>query len=293
MRRLIILKFGIFSVSMPEFNMEETVKLISQLGYDGVEWRVATPSPEEKPEYYTYENRYWTYNKSTLNIENIEEEAKRAKKLCDLHEIEIYSLTTYLKPHETEQIEKILKVASSIGCKNVRVFPPQYDETENYRTIFDRTVTELKCLEELALKYGVRINLEIHMGNIIPSASAAYRLVSGFDPECIGIIFDPGNMVHEGFENYKLGFELLGEYLSYVHVKNAVWKKTETLENGQEIWKPEWSPLMKGYANIPKLISNLKETGYDGYLSVEDFSNEEDTETKLKNNLRFLMSVCK
>ena len=285
------MKFGVFSVSMPEYDIEETVKLLSKLGYDGVEWRVAAPPPLEKPEYYSYENRYWTYNKSTLDIGNIGEEAKKAKELCDLHGLEIYSLTTYLKPHETEAIEKVLKAASGINCRNVRVFPPQYDETVNYRSIFDRTVAELKQLETLAIKYGVRINLEIHMGNIIPSASAAYRLVSGLDPKAIGIIFDPGNMVHEGFENYKLGFELLGEYLSYVHVKNAVWKTVEALENGQVVWKPEWSPLKKGFANIPKLISTLKETGDQGYVSVEDFSNEEDTETKLKNNLKFLKSV--
>jgi len=52
--------------------------------------------------------------------------------------------------------------------------------------------------------------------------------VSDFDLRYIGIIYDLGNMVHEGYENYKLGLELLGDYLSYVHVKNAVWNRITT-----------------------------------------------------------------
>lgn len=285
------MKLGVFSVSMPEYDIEETVRLLHQLGYDGIEWRVSTPPPKSKPVDYSFEYRYWIYNKSTLDINNIEEEAIKAKEICDRYSIEVFSLTSYLRPGETESIEILLSAASAIGCKNVRVFPPNYDEKENYLALFERTTTELKYLEELASKYGVKINLEIHMGNIIPSASAAYRLVSDFDPKCIGIIFDPGNMVHEGFENYKLGFELLGEYLSYVHVKNAVWKKIDTLDNGQEVWKPAWAPLKKGYANISKLVSILREMGYNGYLSVEDFSNEEDTLDKLKSNIAFLKSL--
>ena len=43
------MKYGVFSVSMPEYNPEETLKILKELGYDGVEWRV-TNMPKEKPE---------------------------------------------------------------------------------------------------------------------------------------------------------------------------------------------------------------------------------------------------
>jgi sugar phosphate isomerase/epimerase len=285
------MKFGVFSVSMPEYGIEETARVLKELGYHAVEWRVSASPPTEKPAGYSFEGRYWSYNHSTLDIEHIEEEALKAKRICDEYGLEIYSLTSYLKPSDAGVVEKVLKAAASIGCKNVRIFPPSYDEKENYRLLFSRTIEELKVIEKLAAKYNVRVNLEIHMGNIIPSASAAYRLVSNFDPKCIGIIYDPGNMVHEGFENYKMGLELLGEYLAYVHIKNAVWQKSEASEKGSDIWKPVWAPFRKGYANLEKLFSVLRELGYDGYLSVEDFTNEEDTLTKLKNNLEYLKSI--
>ncbi|MNH42928.1 hypothetical protein D3C79_1047240 [compost metagenome] len=67
----------------------------------------------------------------------------------------------------------------------------------------------------------------MHFGNIAPSASLARQLVDGFDAKHIGVIYDPGNMVYEGFEQYKLGLEVLGEYLGHVHVKNAIWSRTD------------------------------------------------------------------
>lgn len=285
------MKFSVFTVSTPEYGLEDTLKLLKEIGYDGVEWRVANPPPANKPDGYTYEGRYWSYNLSTIDINTIVESAEEVKDLCRRYGIEICSLATYLTPADISNIEKVIKAAVIMKCKNVRVMPPDYNEKENYRLLFDRTVKQVEILEGLAVRYGIRINFETHMGNIIPSASAAYRLVSSFNPDNIGIIFDPGNMVYEGFENYKLGIELLGEYLAHVHMKNAIWKLKGFTEDGIEIWKPEFSPFNKGYADLRKLIRVLLDTGYNGYLSVEDFSNEKETHAKLKENLEFLRFI--
>jgi sugar phosphate isomerase/epimerase len=287
------MKFGVFSVTMPEYDIPATVKTLKELGYDGVEWRVDQPAPPVKPADYTHDRRYWSYNLSTLDLNRIEAASSEAKALCDQAGLEIYSLTTYLRPADLEAIERVMKAAAQINCKNMRVFPPNYDETENYRQLFARTVAEVKEVEKMAAHYEVRVNLEIHMGNIIPSASAAFRLAANFDPQYIGIIHDAGNMVHEGLENYRLGLELLGEYLAYVHIKNAVWTVDRTGADGTEFWKPVWAPYRKGYANLTKLIGVLQDLGYQGYVSVEDFSNELDTYAKLRDNLDFLKTLAK
>ena len=106
------MKFGVFSVSMPEYSPEKSVELLKELGYTGVEWRVAEikkpyerwdtcfkeeiPAPSEDDPKIPYEQRYWGNNKSTLSLENIKEEALKAKELCDAAGIEIFGLTTYL-----------------------------------------------------------------------------------------------------------------------------------------------------------------------------------------------------
>ncbi len=285
------MKLAVFTVSLPEYDPIATVKILGEAGYDGVEWRVAASAPAEKPADYTYERRYWSYNLSTIDISRIIAIAPGLKSLSGAAGLEICSLTTYLEPWQEEAIESVLAAAQAIGCPNIRVNVPKYNETENYRSLFGRTREQLGRLEQLAGRYGTRINFEIHMGNIIPSASAAFRLVSGFDPQRIGIIFDPGNMVHEGFENYRLGLELLGQYLAHVHIKNALWRQTETGAGGVAVWRPVWAPLKQGAADLRNLIRALKAIGYDGYLSIEDFSNEADTPTKVREGYRFLKDL--
>jgi hypothetical protein len=41
-------------------------------------------------------------------------------------------------------------------------------------------------------------------------------------------------MVHEGFEDYRIGLELLGSYLAHVHLQNAAFERPE----GGGVWDP-------------------------------------------------------
>jgi len=285
------MKIGVFSVSTPEYTPEEAVKVIKALGYDGIEWRVTNPAPSEKPADYTYENRYWSFNRCTLPTESIIESAKLAKSQCDAEGLEIYSLTSYASPWDVEIIKNLLEAAAEISCPNIRVLAPGFDGSKNYCTLFDETKSQLKVLEKMAAQYSVRINLEQHMNTIIPSANAAFRLVSDFDSKHIGIIVDPGNMVYEGFEDYRIVTQLLGDYIACVHMKNAGWQKTEIDKFGADVWTPGWMPLKKGAVKFSAVIEALKEAGYSGYLGVEDFSNELDTKSKLQDNIEYIRDI--
>ena len=126
---------------------------------------------------------------------------------------------------------------------------------------------------------------------MISSASSALRVLDGFDPEYFGLIYDPGNMVYEGYEAYQLGFEMLGKYLAHVHVKNAALVPGGEGEFGETKYNQVWSPMKKGSANLPAMIKALVKVGYDGWLSVEDFSNEKPTREKLEENIAYLKEL--
>ena len=287
------MKFGVFSVSMPEYDLEETVKALGELGYDGVEWRVQN-MPAQKPENIPFDRRYWIYNRSTIDLPRVVELAQPVRTLCEKYGIEIFGLTSYLTPDRKEDIEQVLKAAQIMGTKQVRVFTPGYSDDPGHRPypeLFEETVAHTAALEPLARQYGVKIVFEIHMDNLLASPSAAMRLVSRFDPRYIGIIYDPGNMVYEGFENYQKSFELLGDYIAHVHVKNALLAEDGRDDLGALRWKREWAPLKEGMADLSLFFKVLKASGYDGTVSVEDFSNEETTYDKLKNNLAYLKAL--
>ena len=133
--------------------------------------------------------------------------------------------------------------------------------------------------------------IELHHGTLTPSASAAIRALEGLDPEYIGVIYDPGNMVYEGYERYINGLQILGDYVAHVHVKNASLVPGKRAENGEVIWEQRQNPLTEGSVNFADLFKALRAVGYDHTISVEDFSNEATTEEKLRSNLEFLKKL--
>jgi len=282
------MKYAAFTVMTPDWGLEEAARNLAQLGYDGVEWRVQVV-PEEIPAGTPVS--YWGYNKATVDLKRVVELAPEVKRISEGAGLKICSLTSYLQVSQAEEIEKVMRAAQIMGCPRIRVQVPRYDRTRNYNDLFAETTEHLREVEELARKYSIEANLEIHMGNIIPSAGLAHRLVSQFDPELIGVIYDPGNMIHEGYENWRMGMELLGPYLHHVHVKNAVWEQADTLKDGTIIWRCNHAPVRKGIANWHEIMADLKAVGYNGWLSFEDFSSEEPTWEKCRSNLAYLKAI--
>lgn len=280
------MKYSVFTVGMPEFTPEEGLKQLAANGYEGVEWRVTKIYPElsgEKPS-------YWRNNLCTIDETKAVEQAAQIKAMCAEHGIEISALCTYLRnSSDLAQIEEAMRAAVLMGATQIRVSPDGYDGTQNYRTMFDKAVADYTKIEELAKKHGVKVLIEMHMNTLTPSASSAYRLVSHFDPAYIGVIYDTGNVIYEGAEQYKMALEILGEYLAHVHVKNAAWK-LDSEENGVKVFKPDWATFKGGYANFPLFFEALKSTGYDGWVTFEDFSDV-PTQEKLRDNLAYIKSI--
>lgn len=167
----------------------------------------------------------------------------------------------------------------------MRVGVPGYDRKTSYPELYKQAVHYLNEVQEMAQQYKVKAVVETHHQTIAPTASLAYRLVQSLDSQHVGVLYDPGNMVHEGYENHRMGLELLGPYLAHVHVKNAAWFKDESNKNSNssvneqntEIlltsnWHCQWAPLTEGVVNWLQVFRDLKSVGYDGYYGIEDFS---------------------
>ena len=45
-------------------------------------------------------------------------------------------------------------------------------------------------------------------------------------------------------------------------------------------------------ADLKRLFSVMNKFGYDGTVSIEDFSNEEETKIKLENNLAYMKNMA-
>lgn len=270
------MKLGVFTVMLPDLTPEEAALAIKAAGYDGVEWRV-THVPEtrrgEPPS-------FWGNNLCTF--EPTMEEAERAKALTDEAGLAIPNLGTYIQVGDLKAVETAMQFAQLVGSPQFRVGAGAL--SGSYRDSFEAARSFLAEVERLAERYGVRALIEIHHRTICPSASLAHRLVESFDPGAIGVIFDPGNMVYEGFEDYRLGLELLGPYLAHVHVKNAAYDRPA----GGGVWQARWAPLEDGVVDFAQFFAALRSVGYDGWLVVEDFSAARGSREALTHNIAFI-----
>lgn len=276
------MKYSIFTVMAPEFTPEKIVGELSRLGYNGVEWRVVTELKRTDAPV-----SFWENNRCTLSLQDLEERPDQIRQITEKNNLEVCNLATYLQVDEFSGIEKAMRAAKIMHCPRIRVNVPKYTGESEYNSLFHRTQQNLKKVEELASEHNIKALLELHMGNIIPSASAAYRLICPFNPEYIGVIYDPGNMVHEGYERWLMGMQLLGDYLAHVHVKNARWVIEKKDEDGTALWKPTWAPLKEGIVNWREIMDDLRAVDYSGYLSFEDFSHI-PTEKKLVQDIEYL-----
>lgn len=281
------MKFAIFTVGAPELTPQELLVKLKEYGYDGVEWRVTDPStaaPDAPAD-------FWENNRCTIDVNTVVEQAPAIKAMCEEAGVQIAALGTYTRCNEYDKAEAALKAAAAMGCKKIRISPYMYDGSQNYKELFDKAREDYKVLEGLAKKYGVKVNLEMHMNTISASASAARRLVDGLDSNYIGVVYDVGNMVYEGYEKYQAGLEILGDYLDHVHIKSAAWVQKGTLGDGTAQWEVQAMPLDKGSVDFRAFLKALKKFGYNGYVSFEDFSKEKTTLEKLEFNIGYIRGI--
>ncbi|HEV2072750.1 MAG TPA: sugar phosphate isomerase/epimerase family protein [Thermomicrobiales bacterium] len=279
------MKYAVFTVSTPSMTPEEVAPKLKEYGYDGIEWRVVDEKPNPPG------MGFWHGNKSTIAFTGLEDSVPRIRHLAEENGLEMPALGTYVRASAPADVEAAMRGAVALGVKRLRVNVARYDSSEPFMPVWNRDREDYTRVAELAQKHGVQAQIEIHHGSVCPSASAARLYVEGMDPEHVGVIHDAGNMVYEGFENYRMGLEMLGPYLAHVHVKNARWFPRKYRDDRSVIWTCDAAPLHRGIAEIRDLFRALKAVGYDGWISVEDFSTERPLDDRLKENLSFLKAV--
>ncbi len=279
------MKYAVFSVSIPEYTPDQAVARLKEIGYDGIEWRVIDEDPAAKG------TGFWAGNKATLPFSTFEQDAPAWRKLTEEAGLEIPGVGAYVLCDDLPGVEGAMRGTVAIGATQVRVRVPGYDGAEPFQAKWDAARAQYRDVAELAKKHGVKALLELHHRTIVPSASAARLFLGDLDPTHVGVIHDAGNMVHEGFESPRLGFEMLGPYLAHVHIKNARWFPEKYNDDKSIKWTCDWAPIPKGVIDMRELFRAMHAVGYDGWVGLEDFSIERKLDDRLRENLAFLKAV--
>jgi sugar phosphate isomerase/epimerase len=274
------MRFSVFTASTPDWSPIEAAHTLAAQGWDGIEWRVTDQAVAAVP-------GFWAGNRATWPLTGLDGSVGEIASLTAASGLAFSCIGGYARADNHADVERMLAATAALGAERVRVTMPHTDEGE-YRSLFDSTRADLEWVAERAQHHGVMALVELHHETITPSASASFRLVDGLDPKHIGVIHDLGNLIIEGQERPTSAFELLGPYLAHVHIKNVKWVAGEPGANGIVAWHNEWAPLRTGQADVRAYIVALVRHGYDGWITLEDFSTELPLAERTADNLAFV-----
>jgi len=272
---------------LPELTMEEQAGLLARLGFDGIEWRVRRAPEGARGRGYSN----WGEHRNDLTPENFAKNAGRMRQVAADHGLVIAGLATNPPATDLEQIRLLGEGAAACGAPFVRVGCPRgYDGSTDYHALYREAVEAYGGAVEALAGYGVKAALEIHGGTICVSASLAHRIVSRWPPERVGVIYDPQNMVKDGYETTELALELLGPYTCHVHAGGHRPVARGRDELGTVEWEWEGVPMAEGLYDYRRMLRKLKAMGYEGFVSIEDF-RDAPPEEKLREGLAYLRRV--
>jgi len=154
-----------------------------------------------------------------------------------------------------EEFKRAVEIAHMMNTKHIRMFSFYIPEgkTEEYRgKVFDR----IGQFVAYASANDVVLLHENEKGIYGEMAKECQELMDTFYGDHFKAIFDFANFVQVRQDTLE-AYEILKPYISYVHVKDALWK------NGSVV------PAGMGDGNVEVILDKLYENGFHGFLSLE------------------------
>ena len=262
----------------PGRDIYEVIELFKNIGYDGIEVRVAADGQ---------------INSETLS----DAEARNILAAAKKKDMEFACLTSYYAdfadPEKREttiaNLKRVAEIAALLECPLIRSYggvEPFSKVGIWFSDVWSRSVAGIREVAEYAGSLGVGIAVETHIGSLTMSVRDTARVIQDVGMSNVGMLFDYAWVELAGVETGAAAVRAASPYLKHVHIKD--W----TLENRTPLKKK--SALMgEGTVNWIPVLQELKKTGFSGYIcdEYEKFWYPEDLpepEIGMKHNLEFV-----
>lgn len=155
------------------------------------------------------------------------------------------------------QLGTLCQICEVLDCRYIRMFSffiPEGKDPENYR---DTVLDKLQKFIDVAKKYNIILIHENEKEIYGDIGSRCLDLMESLKCPCFKSAFDFANFVQCGEDTEKC-WELLHEYVAYIHIKDAVSTDKENVVCGT------------GEGKIKELLTRaIKDEGYEGFLTLE------------------------
>ncbi len=273
-------QISLYTLLANTVSLEEAVKLAAGAGFDAVDIRMREDGIHIPPDIS-------------------DEEAVRVRTMVEDAGLHVSGLTTYWEAGRVERdeaieqldaIERALGTASLLGAKFMRISSADYDRGYDYEVCRAAFRDQIVRVAEMGAAYGIVVTPEQHGGRYIASAGQCLDMLRGLEHPNLGVVFDPGNAVSEGFERPWVQVRMLGGWIRNVHVKNRMTAAGEPLAH--ERLPGGNVRVNEGVLDWDVIADELVAIGYDGYLTAEDFAEFDSLEEKFAWNADFLRALA-
>lgn len=184
--------------------------------------------------------------------------------------------------------DRIIESAIMLKTDNILLVPGFWQEGDNRKECLERSLEMTKYLANLANENGISIGFEDYDGET-PVSKAENMLWYIENLPGSHCIFDTGNFLYEGedvLENYKT----LKPYITrQVHCKDRALtgrpnEAPSVSKNGFESYP---AAVGSGIMPMKEILTDLKESGFDGILTIELFGSKDYMEDII-NSVEFL-----
>ncbi|MDR2572289.1 MAG: sugar phosphate isomerase/epimerase [Oscillospiraceae bacterium] len=253
------MKYSIFTKPWQTLPAHDLCKKVSSWGFDGVEFPLRDGYQVEP--------------------KNAEKELSALAKVMSDYGLSIMSVAS-----STE--ENIFAACQTAGVPIIRIMGPWLDK--NYKESDKKFKKYLQSLVPLCEKYGVTVGIQNHNNNMVSATLELRVLLEGYDPKCIGAIWDAA---HSGLcmESADKALDIIWDKLILVNLKNAYWKPRTGPEAPQALFDPYFTSGKFGMANYADIIKYLKEHEYKGDICLPaEFSDGELVEELAPLELQYV-----
>ncbi|MEV6904588.1 sugar phosphate isomerase/epimerase [Amycolatopsis sp. NPDC051372] len=242
---------AVASAALPDLDPRRLCAVAAEHGLDGVEWGVGVGHALELT----------ASDAQLAAVAGAAEEAGIACAGVAVHEPDALAYPGPLW-------QRVCDLAVALHAPHVRVYATGHGT--DFDTDFTRLRSQLAGKAAECAARGVRLLLEPAPTTLVPDPSLACRALSEVDVDRVGIVYDPGSLAREGWQDPFLATGVLGPLLRHVHVKNVA---PERAEDGTWLWRR--TALDTGIVDWPRVSDALEAAGYSGWFVLDHLSSQE------------------
>ena len=264
------LPLGVTAVMLAELDFDEQVAHCRRLGVTHYVFRPRYIAEQARGKPYRSHGNY----KFDLTPERLVKEGEAFRRqLEDAGMVPFCTVPQDNADVDDDMFRLHLEGAAAAGATRIKVTPPNYpDGVFDYDAYLENAIERYRQLCDAAAPYGIKVVIEMHVGNAASAPGLARNILSAFSPEHLGVIVDLPNFAREGFVQPNLALSVLKPWVDHVHLGGLRRTAGEYDAYGFRQSGAQMCPLTESDLHIPSWIEHIAAANPAAPLIIEDYT---------------------